>query len=109
MECIICYDNGTEQLQDNTYCACKYKIHNSCWTKYVSSSKNATITCPICRVDIISQPIQYVIQRPINAPGDVVIIINQPNLVQGRDISAKLCAAGVCLSLLILALVLIWK
>lgn len=50
MECIICKDTGSEPLQDNFSCACKYKRHNSCWIDYVHSTK--TVKCLICREPI---------------------------------------------------------
>lgn len=53
--------------------------------------------------------LSVIIQEPINVPHDIVIVINQPNLVEGRNNSALICPIGVCLSLVILLLVLIWK
>lgn len=50
MDCIICQDSGTEKLQENTSCPCKYKCHPSCWVDYVHSKTK--ITCPLCRKDI---------------------------------------------------------
>ena len=50
MECIICKDIGSEPLQDNFSCACKYKRHNSCWIDYVHSTQ--TVKCLICRQSI---------------------------------------------------------
>ena len=56
MECIICKDSGSEPLQDNIYCTCKYKFHSSCWIDYVNSKNN--ITCLLCRKDISTNSIQ---------------------------------------------------
>ena len=50
MECIICQDSGTEPLQDNTACSCKYKRHTSCWIDYVHSTTN--LKCLMCRKDL---------------------------------------------------------
>jgi hypothetical protein len=54
MECIICQDSGSELLQDNTSCKCKYKRHISCWINYVHSRKN--VICPLCRKDLTIKP-----------------------------------------------------
>jgi hypothetical protein len=54
MECIICQDKGSEPLQENTFCTCKYKTHNSCWVDYVHSKDK--VTCPLCRKDISFKP-----------------------------------------------------
>ena len=54
MECIICQDKGSEPLQENTFCTCKYKTHNSCWIDYVHSKDK--VTCPLCRKDISFKP-----------------------------------------------------
>jgi hypothetical protein len=56
MECIICKDSGSEPLQDNIYCTCKYKFHSSCWIDYVNSKNNTT--CLLCRKDISTNSIQ---------------------------------------------------
>lgn len=50
MDCIICQDSGSEPLQDNINCKCKYKRHSSCWVEYVHS-RDKTI-CPLCRKDL---------------------------------------------------------
>ncbi len=50
MECIICQDTGSEPLQDNTSCTCKYKRHISCWIDYVHSRQK--VICPLCRKDL---------------------------------------------------------
>ncbi len=50
MECIICQDTGSEPVQDNTTCSCKYKRHTSCWIDYVHSRDK--IICPLCRKDL---------------------------------------------------------
>jgi len=104
MECIICQDAGTEPLKDNEECACKYKVHNSCWLDYVRHVNN--VRCLLCRkeytITIIQEPFR-------NAHQDIIIVINQPNLVQGRNISAPICAAGVSISLAILIVVLVWN
>lgn len=54
MECIICQDKGSEPLQENTFCTCKYKTHNSCWVDYVHSKDK--VTCPLCRKDLSFKP-----------------------------------------------------
>jgi len=51
MECIICKDKGSEPLQENRNCSCKYMYHSSCWIDYAHSKKNK-ITCPLCRIDL---------------------------------------------------------
>ena len=56
MECIICQDTGSESLQENTSCSCKYKCHSSCWVDYVHSK--TTITCPLCRKDLTIKPLK---------------------------------------------------
>lgn len=50
MECIICQDTGSEPLQDNIGCSCKYKQHPSCWIDYVHSREK--VICPLCRKDL---------------------------------------------------------
>lgn len=55
MDCIICQDSGSEPLQDNTSCDCKYKRHPSCWIDYVHSTSH--IKCLICRKDLSVNPI----------------------------------------------------
>jgi hypothetical protein len=54
MECIICLTDGSEPLQENRTCPCKYKRHNSCWIDYVHSV--TVVKCPMCRHDL-SQPL----------------------------------------------------
>jgi hypothetical protein len=54
MECIICQDSGSEPLQDNTSCTCKYKRHPSCWIDYVHSREK--VICPLCRKDLSVKP-----------------------------------------------------
>jgi hypothetical protein len=54
MECIICQDTGSEPLQDNTSCTCKYKRHISCWIDYVHSRQK--VICPLCRKDLTVKP-----------------------------------------------------
>jgi hypothetical protein len=55
MNCIICQDSGSEPLQDNTLCSCKYKRHSSCWIDYVHSTPH--IKCLICRKDLSVKPV----------------------------------------------------
>jgi len=50
MDCIICQDTGSEPVQDNISCKCKYKLHSSCWIDYVHSRKK--VICPLCRTDL---------------------------------------------------------
>jgi|LakMenEpi03Aug12_release.lakeMendotaPanAssembly.Ray.scaffolds.fasta_scaffold514640_2 hypothetical protein len=50
MDCIICQDTGSEPLQENTSCTCKYKRHISCWIDYVHSRPK--VICPLCRKDL---------------------------------------------------------
>jgi hypothetical protein len=59
MECIICQDIGSEPLQENTSCSCKYKCHSSCWIDYVHSKTK--INCPLCRKDLTIKS-----QKPTN-------------------------------------------
>lgn len=67
MDCIICQDSGTEPLQDNTNCPCKYKRHPSCWIDYVHSKNN--VICPLCRKDLTVKPTPKPTQsRPQAAP-----------------------------------------
>ena len=75
MECLICKDNGSEPLQDNFSCACKYKRHNSCWIDYVHSTK--TVKCLICRkpVKVVSPPKT---QSSLNCPTTTTPLI-QPS------------------------------
>jgi len=54
MDCIICQDSGSEPLQDNTACSCKYKRHSSCWIDYVHSTPH--IKCLMCRKDLTVKP-----------------------------------------------------
>ncbi len=54
MECIICQDSGSEPLQDNTSCTCKYKRHPGCWIDYVHSREK--VICPLCRKDLSVKP-----------------------------------------------------
>jgi hypothetical protein len=56
MECLFCLSSGTEPIQDNTTCPCRYKRHISCWIDYVHSKP--TLQCPTCRKDLtIKRPI----------------------------------------------------
>jgi len=108
MECIICQDAGTEPLQDNEECACKYKIHNSCWLDYIRHVNN--VTCLICRKKHNAlDGLLASIEDSINAPHDRVIVINQLNSVEGRNSLAPICATGICISVVILIYVLIWN
>jgi hypothetical protein len=67
MECIICKDLGSEPLQDNIHCTCKYKYHSSCWIDYVHSKNK--ISCLLCRKDISINSIStYTIRTPLIAP-----------------------------------------
>ena len=68
MECIICQDKGSEPLQENTFCTCKYKTHNSCWVDYVHSKDK--VTCPLCRKDLSFKPatIHTPLIQPTSAP-----------------------------------------
>lgn len=54
MDCIICQDSGSEPLQENTSCTCKYKRHISCWIDYVHSRPK--VICPLCRKDLTVKP-----------------------------------------------------
>lgn len=53
MSCIICQDSGSEPLQDNISCNCKYKRHNSCWIDYVHSTNK--VKCLMCRKEIVAK------------------------------------------------------
>jgi hypothetical protein len=77
MECIICQDKGSEPLQENTFCSCKYKTHNSCWIDYVHSKDK--VTCPLCRKDISFKP--ATIHTPlIQPPAPQISLINTPQI-----------------------------
>jgi hypothetical protein len=70
MECIICQDTGSENLQENTLCPCKYKYHSKCWVEYIHSKTN-NITCLLCRKDLnlqISLTPQDTIYTPLIQP-----------------------------------------
>lgn len=66
MSCIICQDTGSEPLQDNTHCNCKYKIHNSCWNDYVNSTDK--VKCLLCRKEILIKPVIETIHTPLIQP-----------------------------------------
>ncbi len=87
MECIICQDKGSEPLQDNALCSCKYKTHNSCWIDYVHSKDK--ITCPLCRRDISVKPL-VTVHTPLIQPSAPQIsppIITPYIPSQGQQIS----------------------
>ena len=119
MECIICYDTGPEPLQDNIWCTCKYKIHNSCWIDYVHSKTK--VTCLICHQErvgvvesntnnqIISELPTTIIQGHSIVQQPVIQQISVQVSVQTiNDSIPKIVKIGICLVILILVLVLIW-
>ena len=84
MECIICQDTGSEKLQENTSCPCKYKCHPSCWVDYVHS-KTPT-TCPLCRKVISVKPTVQTQRIQPTAPPYAPQLSNPPQEI-GQQIS----------------------
>ena len=74
MECLICQDSGSEPLQDNIACSCKYKRHASCWIDYVHSKNE--LHCPMCRKDISTKSKKRFIPqvRPVRVPPYIPIL-----------------------------------
>ena len=75
MECIICQDDTSESLQDNTLCDCKYKIHASCWIDYVHSK--TTVTCLLCRSERVESKKEMLVDIKPTAPPLPTIIEEQ--------------------------------
>ena len=133
MECIICQDDTSEYLQDNTFCDCKYKIHASCWIDYVHSK--TTVTCLICRKerveskkDIASLPTiieeqeqeQEQEQEPVSQ-NSISSVQHESSLWQSEsslrqtegivinnDLNRKIIKLVMCVIILVFILVLIW-
>jgi hypothetical protein len=80
MECIICLTDGSEPLQENRTCPCKYKRHTSCWIDYVHSV--SVVKCPMCRHDL-SQPLPVPKTPPVTRQEFTEIRRNSP----GQSIS----------------------
>ena len=124
MECIICQDDTSESLQDNTFCDCKYKIHASCWIDYVHSK--TTVTCLICRKehveskkDIPTLPTIIEEQEPAsqNTVNSVQLEgslqqsedrIRQTHVITNMEINRKIIKIGMCVVIIIFVFVLIW-
>lgn len=130
MECIICQDDTSESLQDNTFCDCKYKVHPSCWIDYVHSK--TTVTCLICRKehveskkDIASAPplptiIEEQEQEPVsqNTVSSVQHLgsLSQPSgslsqvpVVTNDELNRKIIKLVICVIILVFIFVLIWS
>jgi hypothetical protein len=81
MDCIICQDTGSEPLQENTSCTCKYKRHISCWIDYVHS--RSKVICPLCRKDLTVKPTpktKPTASTPLRQPAPVQPIPYTPQL-----------------------------
>ena len=133
MECIICQDDNSEPLQDNTLCDCKYKVHPSCWIDYVHS-KN-TVTCLLCRKErveskkdipsasslptiIEEQEQEQQSQNAVEPEGNLW----QPEgsfpqtegslwqipVVTNKEMTIKIIKIGMCIVIVIFVFVLIW-
>jgi hypothetical protein len=72
MECIICQDIGSEPLQDNINCNCKYKFHSSCWIDYIHSRDK--VICPLCRKDLTTK------KTPLIQPISITTIPYTPQI-----------------------------
>ena len=123
MECIICQDDTSESLQDNTFCDCKYKIHASCWIDYVHSK--TTITCLICRKERVESkkeiasapPLPTIIEEQEQEPAsqNTVSSVQQESslrqsegIVTNNDLNRKISKLVICVIILVFILVLIW-
>ena len=130
MECIICQDDTSEYLQDNTFCDCKYKIHASCWSDYVHSK--TTVTCLICRKErveskkdiaslptIIEEQEQEQEQEPVSQNSISSVqhesslwqsesSLRHLNVVTNNDLNRKIIKLVICVIILVFILVLIW-
>ena len=116
MECIICQDDTSESLQDNTLCDCKYKVHPSCWIDYVHSK--TTVTCLICRKEhveskkeiaslptiIEEQEQEQQSQNAVEPEGSLW----QIPVVTNKEMTIKIIKIGVCIMIIIFVFVLIW-
>ena len=125
MECIICQDDTSESLQDNTLCDCKYKIHASCWIDYVHSK--TTVTCLMCRKERVeSKKEMSAVIKPTAPPLPTIIeeqeqeqqsqnvvesegSLRQIPLVTNREMNIKIIKIGIIIVILVLVLVLIWS
>ena len=130
MECIICQDDNSEYLQDNTSCDCKYKVHASCWIDYVHSKTN--VTCLICRKERIeykkeipsAPPLPAIIEEQEHHSHNTVNAgqtagtagglrqtaggLRQSRVITNREMNTKIIKIATCLVILVLVLVLIW-
>ena len=125
MECIICQDDTSESLQDNTFCDCKYKVHASCWIDYVHSK--TTVTCLICRKEhveskkeITSLPTIIEEQEPasqntvssVQASGSLRqqegSLWQSEGIVTNNDLNRKIIKIGIFILILVFVFVLIW-
>ena len=123
MECIICQDDTSEYLQDNTFCDCKYKIHASCWIDYVHSK--TTVTCLICRKERIESkkeipsapPLPTIIeeQEELDQEQDQeqeqehhnTVNLVQPYVLTHTEMNIKIIKFGICAVILIIFIIFI--
>ena len=77
MECIICQDDNSEYLQDNTFCDCKYKVHASCWIDYVHSK--TIVTCLMCRKERVET------KKEISYAPSLPTILEEQSQEQGQE------------------------
>lgn len=127
MECIICQDDTSESLQDNTFCDCKYKVHPSCWIDYVHSK--TTVTCLICRKEHIEskkeiaslptiieeqeerEPVSQNSVSSVQASGSLwqqESTFSQVPIITNNDLNRKIIKIGIFIVILVFVLVLIW-
>lgn len=117
MECIICQDDTSEPLQDNTLCDCKYKIHASCWIDYVHSK--TTVTCLMCRKERVESkkeipsapPLPTIIEEQEQEQeqhSHNTINLVQPYVLTNTEMNIKIIKFGICAVILIIVIMLIW-
>ena len=116
MECIICQDDNSEYLQDNTFCDCKYKVHASCWIDYVHSK--TIVTCLMCRKERVEtkKEISYAPSLPtiLEEQGqeqgqeeEQSQNAVQPQVITNIEINRKFIKLVICVVLLAFVLVII--
>ena len=126
MECIICQDDTSESLQDNTFCDCKYKIHASCWIDYVHSK--TTVICLLCRKERMESKkeiptLPTIIEEQEQEPDSQNTVssvqpsgslwqtessLRQPTVITNNDLNRKIIKLVICVIILVSILVLIW-
>ena len=132
MECIICQDDTSESLQDNTFCDCKYKVHPSCWIDYVHSK--TTVTCLMCRKERVESkkeiasapPLPTIIEEeeqerePVSQNSISSVqsegslrqhegsLRQHEGIVTNNDLNRKISKLVICVIILVFILVLIW-